>query len=68
MTCIECNNADLQANPNYSKVGFSACKKLNLLSGVFQSLTYRRQCADFDQADSETINKRRIWLAKQSIK
>ena len=61
--CIKCQNLDLKANESMVKVGFSRCKKRS--NWEFVSIRRDIQCADYQEAKPEVIEKRIVWRTKR---
>lgn len=58
--CLECTNISMRESPKHANEGLGRCK-LNLTSGEFESILYRRECKDYQRADEEKILRRYAW-------
>ena len=62
MKCLQCARADLQAKPQFTKLGMAACPLDP--TGTFVSLTFERSCKKFNPAPAEVVAKRETWAKK----
>jgi hypothetical protein len=64
--CINCAHWNIKAErkeyPALAQLGFARCKKVPAQKS--QSGAYERDCQHFEQADSEAVKNRTIYLKK----
>lgn len=63
--CIECQNLDMQARPEMTKLGFPRCKKLPTYEYV--SIKRDLDCEKFTPANIEVIEKRVVWCSQRDL-
>lgn len=63
MICLTCQHVESGEHAKHAKVGLGTCK-FQSLPGVFVSLTYRRDCAQFKSVTPDVEKKRKEWEEK----
>lgn len=62
--CITCDRLSLRDAPAMAKHGLGRCA-VRLRVGVFVSTSFARDCEKHAHASSETVEARRVWMAKK---
>lgn len=61
ITCLECTSLDLKAHPEQSKSGWGVCTAS--IPVTFSRVQMRRNCATYEAADPDVVEKRDTWAA-----
>jgi hypothetical protein len=67
MICLDCAHLDLKRHPAHAKLGMGQCK-VQMLSGVFQTITYERTCERYIAVPAGMAEARHAWWGKVSIR
>lgn len=62
-TCVECRRFTMRLRSDMARLGYGNCDKGK--PWQFESATFPRVCAKFDQADDDLVAGRLDWLKKQ---
>jgi len=60
MICLHCTQLDLRTHRDHAKVGMGVCK-LEKLPGVFVTISYERDCKQFEPAPADVKAARDAW-------
>ena len=63
--CLKCKNVSLQPYPRHAAIGLGRCTKE--VFATFYSIDKKRECADYEQANDEILQKRMIWNEKRIV-
>ena len=65
MKCIDCQHLSLQdAGEKYARLGMGKCKALDWGKATFVTAAYARECASFELAPAEQVEKRTMYLQR----